>query len=369
MPASPPQRRILHVIAHIEKAGAERQLSLLVAASRHDHVIAVLPGNEGPSAAKVELLAGRNPRANIRIVSELIDRYDIEIVQLWLPDIITFPAMWSALRAKCRIISGDRRRVRNQGRAALRDRTKYVTHVAADVVVPNYPYLPPALSLRRLLGIPRRVETILNGLELTPQPRPITTAPNKLLFVGRLMPQKRVDIVLDNLPALLKDTPLTHFDIVGPGGRGSCEAALRAQIAKLGIGPDVTLHGLHRDWGARFDPTEHLLVLPSASEGMSNTVFEAIAWGFMPLVAQSPELDLILRDWPEKPEMFDLADPASLSRAVTKLLDTPPQQTQARIRAMQARLDDFSVPKMATAYDALYDRLGAQQDQRRETRT
>lgn len=345
---------IMHVIAHIEKGGAERQLALLAENSVHRHVIVVLSGNEGPSPAKVELLSSLSPLRIFKEVRGFIRNHDVDIVQLWLPDRITIPAMLAALAEGRPIISGDRRKVRNYGMGAFRDRLPYLNHLFARVVIPNYPHLPPKLSLRRLLGIPRRTHTILNGIEYEPSVRTIATTPSRLLFVGRFVEQKRVGELIDLLPELNRNTGVAGLDIVG---EGTLEADYRERARKGQVESLIEFHGRLSDWGTRFSPDRNILILPSVSEGMSNTVFEAIAQGFLPLVSRSPELEAILSDWSAKPIMFDPLDGISITDAVRQALAMSPEQIGERIRSMQASLKEFSTERMAGAYDAVYEDL------------
>lgn len=345
---------VLHVIAHMEKGGAERQLSLLVGESRHSHVIAVLPGNQRPSPAVIELLPGLSPSAIVRSVRGLIRKHRVDIVQLWLPDRLTIPAMVAARLEKRRVISGDRRRVRNYGRAAIRDRLTYVNHFCADVVVPNYPHYPPRLSLRRLLGIPARTCPVFNGIDLASNARAIRTVPERLLFVGRLVEQKRVELLLRALPALMANAGIAGLDVVGEGPR---KEALLGEVEVLGLSDNVTFHGYRTDWSTMFDPGRHFLVLPSVSEGMSNTVFEAIAQGFLPIVRDSRELRAILSDWEFGPALVDMDRTEALVTAVAALTTGPAEAIDMRARAMQANLGRLSVERMAAAYDGLYDQL------------
>lgn len=352
-------RNVLHVIAHMEKGGAERQLKLLTEASRHKNVILVLAGNEQPSSIPVERLPSLDPRSIYRTTRDVIRRYHIDIVQLWLPDRITIPAMFAARREGCIILSGDRRRVRNYGVGAVRDRLPYINHVFARRVLPNYPHLLHRLSLRKVLGIPGKTQTILNGLDLKICPASLgPKPPDRLLFVGRLVEQKRVGMLIDALPALIKRAGITHLDVVGEGPE---EPDLRDRITKHALTGHVTLHGRLGNWGERFSPKTHMLVLPSTSEGMSNTLFEAMAWGFFPLVSQSPELDLILGDWSDKPAMFSPKHPDSLISAIARVRAAGSAELELQILAMQARLPEFSVAKMAETYDRLYEEISTEE--------
>lgn len=355
-PAPSPQKvNVLHVIAHMEKGGAEKQLMLLTQSSRHHHVIMVLDGNERSANMTIERLPSlRNPLLVKQYTRDVIHRHQIDIVQLWLPDRMTVPAMIAAWGEGCIIISGDRRKARNQGWGALRDRVPYVNHLASDLVIPNYPYLPPKLSLRRLLRIPRKTHTIFNGLALDVRCPDLAYRPDRLLFVGRLVSQKRVVELIDTLPRLIEKAGVTGLDIVG---EGPLEEACRERIASLGLTNRVTLHGRLTDWGEQFSPQTNILILPSISEGMSNTLFEAIAWGFLPLVSQSLELDSIIQDWEHKPELFDPWSPDTIVAAVTRALENDPEQIQARVQGMQSRLAEFSVEMMVESYDEIYVEL------------
>ncbi|MBY6160043.1 glycosyltransferase [Mameliella alba] len=353
MNVAPQTCAVLHVIAHMQKGGAERQLCLLVDASRHRHVITVLPGSDRATTAKIVPLPGLNPMAIYRSVRETIRANEIDIVQLWLPDRLTIPAMFAARAEGCRIISGDRRKVRNYGRAAIRDRLNYVNHVFADVVIPNYPHFPPRTSLRRLLGIPRKTQTIPNGLDLAPANRPIGSLPNRLLFVGRLVEQKRVDRLIDVMPQL-QAAGIAGLDIVGEGPEG---ADLKRRADELADPDRVVFHGHMSNWGEVFDPETHVLVLPSASEGMSNTLFEAIAWGFLPMVTGTAELETLLDSWPAKPILIDPDAPQTIVDGARDIQASTAAEIEQRVRQMQTALSRFSVSAMAEEYDRVYDRL------------
>ena len=353
--------RVLHIIAHVEKAGAERQLALLAGASAHDHVIAVLKGNEAPSPAFVETFPSLSPLSIYQTVRDLIGKHQIEIVQLWLPDRITIPAMLAARAKGCPIISGDRRRARNHGLGAIRDRLTYLNHLFADLVVPNYPHILPRLSLRRFLCIPGRTRTIANGIKQVPVAQKYRGRPDRLLFVGRFVEQKRRGELIDLMPALLADTGVSGLDIVG---EGPLDSDYRDKIHRNAIGDHVVFHGRLKDWGTRFLPEQNMLILPSVSEGMSNTLFEAIAYGFLPLISHSYELEEMLKTWPEKPERFDPWDSGSILSAVKKAFALPPERIEARVQAMQKELTQFSVKKMAASYDSIYELLAAGKLQR-----
>ncbi|MEO6019234.1 MAG: glycosyltransferase family 4 protein [Knoellia sp.] len=124
------------------------------------------------------------------------------------------------------------------------------------------------------LGVsPDRVAVIHNGTDATPLDGTPRSAHPSLMVLGRLAPQKRVEIALETTARLLLEVPNLTLDVVGSG---HWEPHLRARVAELGIGEHVTFHGhvsehekhqlLARAW-------VHLL--PSLKEGWGLVVVEA----------------------------------------------------------------------------------------------
>lgn len=95
----------------------------------------------------------------------------------------------------------------------------------------------------------------------------------RLLFVGRLIPRKGVDYLIQSLHGL-ENVSLT---IVGDG-------PMRKDLERSSTGMDVCFTGpLAHDELKKTYPCHDLFVLPSLNEGMSNTVLEAMAAG-LPLI-------------------------------------------------------------------------------------
>jgi len=91
--------------------------------------------------------------------------------------------------------------------------------------------------------------------------------------LGRLVPQKRVEIALDAVAVLRQRVPGLHLDVVGSGW---WEPRLREHVAALGLHEAVTFHG-HVS-----EAEKHLLLarawvhaMPSLKEGWGLVVVEA----------------------------------------------------------------------------------------------
>ena len=346
------KKRILHVIAHMEKGGAEKQLCLLVEASRHEHIVAVLAGNDRETSAEKVLFSSLNPFHIFRLIYKVIREKNVSIVQVWLPWRVTIPAMLAARARGCYTISCDRRKPRSYGIYIIKDRLKYVNHIASHLIIANYPMHDEGMSLRRTLRFPRKTQVIFNGLANLPRPVTINRTPRKLLFVGRLVEQKRVDALIRAFPTIRERSGIEEISITGDGPQ-------RAELERLATSVDssrsIIFHGARNDWGARFRPEEYFLVLPSTSEGMSNTLFEAIAHGFLPIVTRSREVESLFEPFAEQPFFFSHTDNEGLATAVAQACELSPEELARRIAGLQKGLAAFSVDKMAARYDAIYD--------------
>lgn len=126
-----------------------------------------------------------------------------------------------------------------------------------------------------------RIHMIPNGIDLPGKPhwQPSSDGSRRFISLGRLDPEKCLEHMIDafaTLPAEAK----AQLTILGDG---QCRATLEEQAARLGLSGRVIFAGAIEDvfpflWEADF------YLSTSASEGMSNSLLEAMSCGVVPII-------------------------------------------------------------------------------------
>lgn len=230
----------------------------------------------------------------------------------------------------------------------------WVTHwTAVGEAVKNFTCIHLGLDPSRVTVIPNGVE-MGDASSLAParvrQEFRIAPAAPLLGTIGRLHPQKGVDVLLRALSALPREFPDLKTLIVG---EGPARPELERLAAQLGVSQKVIFTGLRRDIPDILAALD-LLVLPSRWEGMPNVVLEAMAAG-TPVVATAvgavPELVID----GETGLLVPPEDPAALAQCLRRLLSDAP--LRARLAAAgRARVEkEFSLEKMLQRTQELYE--------------
>ena len=107
-----------------------------------------------------------------------------------------------------------------------------------------------------------------------------------LIFVGQLIPIKRVDLFLEIVKCVAEKHPDVNAVVVGTG---RLEESLRAMAFQLGIQDRVTFAGYQADVAPWLNKSK-LLLLTSDSEGLSLAMMEAMLCGLPCIVSDVGEL-------------------------------------------------------------------------------
>jgi glycosyltransferase involved in cell wall biosynthesis len=115
-----------------------------------------------------------------------------------------------------------------------------------------------------------------------PEPLPRSHGPIlRVVFVGRLVPYKGADMLLEAVEPLVREGRAT-LTIVGDGPE---RRPLEERIRAAGLGAGVTLVGwVEQDQVHRFLSTSDMMAFPSIREFGGGVVLEAMACGAVPLV-------------------------------------------------------------------------------------
>jgi glycosyltransferase involved in cell wall biosynthesis len=160
--------------------------------------------------------------------------------------------------------------------------------------------------------------------------------PVRLCFLGRLVPLKNCNIVIQSAAPLIREKKI-RLDIVGDGwDRSNLEALTR----DLGLQRDVTFYGwVPHPQAMEILSQSHLLALPSIREFGGGVVVEAMARGVVPIVVRyGGPSDLVEEGWGISLALKNEPDTVQdLERVLEELVENPKRIRQlggaARVKA------------------------------------
>ena len=206
------------------------------------------------------------------------------------------------------------------------------------------------------IGRDRRV-LIPNGVRLAPVAVETRAAARRqwlgevagavVLYVGRLERVKGVERLLPMWSARPGHDAATLVIV----GDGPLRAQLEREAAVRGLGRSVRFLGSHPEVAAFYLMTD-VFVLPSATEGLSNALLEAMAAG-LPVVASNVGGNRDVVENGVSGFLVDWADPRNPAELVGRLLDDAALRRRLGAAASR-RARDFSIATVADRYADLY---------------
>lgn len=362
-------KRILHIIATLDRGGAEKQLTLLAGgldrSQFETHVCALTRG--GPLEAElraaeipVTVIGKRgkyNPLALWRLY-RFIRQLQPDLVQTWMFTANSYGRVAARWAKVGKLVASER----------CIDRWKHGLHLyldrwlarRTDRIVVNAPgirdwYVGHGLPADKFAVIPNAVaptkpstatcDELLAGFGLPADTRFIGC-------VGRLWPQKRLKDAIwaaELLKAIRDDV---HLLIIGEGPQ---RGALELFIRQTELTDRVHLLG-HREDVPRLLSHFDCLWLVSEYEGLPNSIMEAMAAG-VPVVATdiSGNRDLVVEG--QTGYLVPLGDCAAIARATRRILDDAELAMRLGAAARERIAAEFSLEKMLDAYTRLYREL------------
>ncbi|WP_419805754.1 glycosyltransferase family 4 protein [Terriglobus sp.] len=211
---------------------------------------------------------------------------------------------------------------------------------------------------RQLLGSgvkAGRVRRIQNGIAVGPFTEAAAgrcrapAAPLRVGLVGRLAPEKGVDIFLDAVAIVAKALPDSEFVVLGEGPQ---RASLEAQIARLGLAERVALVG-HQDSMAAVYARLDLMVSASRQEGLPVALLEGMASGLPVVGTTVGEVPTVVRPR-ETGLLVTPGDAAALAGAMLEILRDHGLRLRLGQNARALVERDFSADRMTAEYREVY---------------
>lgn len=181
--------------------------------------------------------------------------------------------------------------------------------------------------------------------------------PFELLFIGRLVRRKGVDVLLRAL-ALLEDDPRLHLTIVGGGPE---KDALLDEASRLQLGERVTFEGVVDSERVRSLLEEcHALVLPAIvtetgeTEGLGVVLIEAMGYG-KPVIATSAGgiVDIVTNE--ETGLLAPPGDASALSEVISKAMNDPESLSVIAKRGTAFAERAFGWDAIVSALSSVYE--------------
>ncbi len=190
----------------------------------------------------------------------------------------------------------------------------------------------------------------------TPPVRPADNTHKPLIFAttSQLNHDKGHDSLIHALAAMRDKGYLFHWHVAGTGHK---ELELKALAASLGLESHITWHGFTQNVAAVLAQAQ-VFVLPSLSEGLPNTLLEAMAHGLVPVARNIGGINEV---WPQEAPNLLLPDTGfapALEAALDFLLTADPFHIhQLRFAAWQKCHDSFSMQIQAPKLEAFFQKL------------
>ncbi|MBP3960475.1 glycosyltransferase [Gemmata sp. G18] len=351
-----PTLRVVHIVGQLEVGGMEK---LLVEFARHcdrdrfDLVFLALGRNGtvgdeiealGWPVESLELAPGLNPWLVIRL-SLLFRKLGADIVHTHNTRPLLYAGLAASLARVKRIIhtrhgqrfgSSRRENVMFRLAALTANRVVCVSHDSA--------------RLTRTEGVaPKRIRTLLNGIDIT-RLRPATPEHNNpVLAVGRFSPEKDFTNLVRAAAIAVRSDPTFRLEIAGDG---RCMPDIRQQVTDLNLGGAVRLLGQISDIPTLLTQAS-CFTLASLTEGISLTILEAMAAG-LPVVATrvggNPEV--ITEN--ETGLLVPASDPEALAAALLELWQDPTRRRKMGDAGRRRVEKHFDVRQMVAEYEKLY---------------
>jgi glycosyltransferase involved in cell wall biosynthesis len=363
--------RVLQVIPTLDRSGAEKQMVLLAAGLPRDRFavevaaltrLGPLEGALREAGVPVTLVGkrGKLDLFALRRLAGLMKAGRFDVVNTWIFAANVYGRIAARMAGVPVVVTSEMAVDLWKRPAELRvDRwlARWTTRVVgnSDAVVRFY----------REAGVPEgKLERIYSGIgpegpvtrgrgavraELaTPDDAPV------LLFVGRLAPQKGVDVLLRALDLLQHVEPRV---VTWVAGEGPERARLEATARAFTLLPEGRVRFVgHREDVPDLIEAADVLVLPSRYEGLPNVVLEAMQRSRPVVATAAPGTDEVVEGGVTG-VLVPVDDAQALARELRDLVRDPARRVRLGEAGRERAGREFGLDAMIGGYAELYERL------------
>lgn len=279
----------LHILPEDGLGGAEIAARASALAYPDKVSVAVLAGP--PAVAGLENLIALGARHPFSLLAawragRLARGYEVAVFSLWKSALAMLACALLAPRTRRVLFLHSDRRVHLPDTLA----TWLGCRLADEIWADCQRSLDGVATLKRS-GTPGRIISFVLGrmaptLRRTPRPR--------FIYWGRLNGLKRIERAIDLFARLAERRPEAQFLLIGPDA-GS-EAALRAQVAQLGLEDSITFAGARPlEEIAALSSNYDIFLQLSEQEGAAMSLIEAMQLGLVPVVTPVGEMGVYVK--------------------------------------------------------------------------
>ena len=172
-----------------------------------------------------------------------------------------------------------------------------------------------------------------------------------ILFSGRLVKEKRVDLLLHSISLLKSKKPKFSCVIIGEGPE---RKNLEFVSSQLGLSSNVSFLGQVPNLYSFFKSSK-IFVLPSSREGFGLSLLEASACGVVPVTLSFPENASVSLVQNNKTGFISKPNPEALFQRLLFLLSKPSKRSSLA-KAAKAQSKNFSWNNIVEQLETVYSK-------------
>jgi glycosyltransferase involved in cell wall biosynthesis len=353
--------RILHLIPQFSAGGAERQLSFLASEmSKMGHEVHIAYLRQGPESVtipgvilhRLDVSRNHDPMLFLQLL-RVIRTIQPHIIQSWILMMDIAVGLISLIKNVTWVLREPTSQAAYQNSGLKQKLRARLVH-RASAIVSNSPggrsyWLGQGIPEQRLSIIPNAVPfEVINSvkpLQDEGETRKI------LLYAGRLMPSKNVDVVINAVAGVQhRQNVLLYI-----AGDGPSKTDLISLVARLNLSETVRFVGFLKsgDLWARMKAADAFISL-SDYEGMPNCVCEAIACGIPLILSDIPGHRTFLDD--DSALLIPVDSVTEVTRSIWDTINNKKEAAQRSARAAEA-IKNWTVEGITAKYIDLYAEL------------